>query len=95
MNKIYAVIENGHIVQYVRGFMPEGEIIEVPDYIGENFNLYDYADGIWTKKPDPTPVPTLEAQIAELKAKNEQLEQDNLIALEALTELYEIVTGGM
>jgi hypothetical protein len=47
-----------------------------------------YENGVfyWTEKKDPERTP--EQRILEL-------EQDNLIALEALTELYEIVTGGL
>lgn len=36
-----------------------------------------------------------EEQIAELEAKNAQLEQDNLTTLEALAEVYELMLGGM
>ncbi|WP_128426282.1 hypothetical protein [Gudongella oleilytica] len=47
---IYAKVKNGQIEQYVSGFKPDGEIVEVPEEVFENLNRYDYKNGSFTPK---------------------------------------------
>ncbi len=55
----------------------------------------DFADGVFSRDGDAlTPVPTDAQRIAQLEEENALLRQDSLAVMQALAEVYELMTGG-
>jgi hypothetical protein len=55
----------------------------------------DFADGVFSRGGEAlTPVPTDGQRIAQLEAENALLRQDSFATMQALAEVYELVTGG-
>lgn len=51
-DKLYAQIENGQVIQFISGSIPQGTFVEVPEDIAGDFTNYDYdsVNDIWVKR---------------------------------------------
>jgi hypothetical protein len=55
----------------------------------------DFIDGVFSRGGNAlTPVPTDAQRIAQLEAENAMLRQDSFATMQALAEVYELMTGG-
>jgi hypothetical protein len=97
-----AIIQDGKVVNIIEVaadtafglHLPSGQFTTdcgaFPVAIGD-----DFIDGVFSRGGNAlTPVPTDAQRIAQLEAENAMLRQDSFATMQALAEVYELMTGG-